>query len=200
MSAESLSLAGVGCFVTRSGYTGEDGFEISAPADEAVRLAETLMGEPEVRPAGLGARDTLRLEAGLCLYGNDIDETTTPVEAGLSWIVGRRRRAEGGLSGRRCHPRPDRRRRRQKARGHSSRRNGAGAHPRAHHDSSGEAIGEITSGGFGPSVEAPVAMGYVASAHAAPGTPVTVEARGKALPATVAKLPFVELRYFKTQR
>ena len=200
MSAESLSLAGVGCFVTRSGYTGEDGFEISAPADEAVRLAETLMGEPEVRPAGLGARDTLRLEAGLCLYGNDIDETTTPVEAGLSWIVGRRRRAEGGFPGadvilgqiadgvarKRVGIRPD------------------GKAPVRTHarimDSSGEAIGEITSGGFGPSVEAPVAMGYVASAHAPPGTPVTVEARDKALPATVAKLPFVELRYFKTQR
>ena len=200
MSGESQSLAGVACFVTRSGYTGEDGFEISAPADEAVTLAESLLDEPEVRPAGLGARDTLRLEAGLCLYGADIDETTTPLEAGLGWIIGRRRRAEGGFPGadvivgqiadgvarKRVGLRPDGR-----------------APVRAHArimDSNGEAIGEVTSGGFGPSVGAPVAMGYVASAHAAPGTPVTVEARGKTVPATVAKLPFVELRYFKTQR
>ena len=200
MSGESLSLAGVGCFVTRSGYTGEDGFEISAPADEAASLAEALLDVPEVRPAGLGARDTLRLEAGLCLYGSDIDETTTPVEAGLSWVIGRRRRTEGGFPGadvilgqiadgvgrKRVGLRPDGR-----------------APVRAHArimDSNGESIGEVTSGGFGPSVGAPVAMGYVASAHSAPGTPVTVEVRGKALPATVAKLPFVELRYFKTQR
>ena len=200
MSAESLTLADVPCFVTRSGYTGEDGFEISTPADEAVSLAEALVGEPEVRPAGLGARDTLRLEAGLCLYGNDIDETTTPVEAGLSWVVGRRRRAEGGFPGadvilgqiadgvarKRVGLRPD---------GKAPVRANARIM-----DSSGETIGQVTSGGFGPSVGAPVAMGYVASAHAAPGNPITVEVRGKALPATVAKLPFIEHGYIKTQR
>ena len=200
MSAESLSLAGVGCFVTRSGYTGEDGFEISAPPMRRFGWPKRLWASPKSAPPGWARATRSASKPAFAFTAMTSTRRRHPVEAGLSWIVGRRRRAEGGFPGadvilgqiadgvarKRVGIRPD------------------GKAPVRTHarimDSSGEAIGEITSGGFGPSVEAPVAMGYVASAHAAPGTPVTVEARGKALPATVAKLPFVELRYFKTQR
>ena len=111
MGVAAVTLAGIPCLVSRSGYTGEDGFEISVPADHAEALAQRLLGEPEVAPAGLGARNSLRLEAGLCLYGNDIDELTTPVEAGLAWAIGKRRRDRLGLPRRRGHPRPARARR-----------------------------------------------------------------------------------------
>lgn len=206
MSLAEVDLAGIPCLATRSGYTGEDGYEISVPADAAVALAEALLAHDEVALAGLGARDSLRLEAGLCLHGADIDETTTPVEAGLTWAISKRRRAEGGFPGaavvqaqiadgpqrKRVGIRPEGR---APARAHTAialppRDDGAG-------DGSGETIGEITSGGYGPTVEAPVAMGYVAAAHAAPGTAVALIVRGKPLPARIAKLPFTPHRYFK---
>jgi aminomethyltransferase len=193
-----LSCAQVGdLFITRSGYTGEDGFEISVANSRAVELAERLLAEPEVQPIGLGARDTLRLEAGLCLYGHDIDETTTPVAAGLAWTIGKRRRAEGGFPGaarileeladpparRRVGIRPD---------GRAPAREGS-----AIVDPEGNLIGEVTSGGFGPSLGAPIAMGYVGRRYSDPGTPLAVVVRDVARPARVAPMPFVLTRYYR---
>ena len=197
MSWRPLDIAGIPCFVSRSGYTGEDGYEISVPADRAEDLARRLLALPEVAPAGLGARDSLRLEAGLCLYGSDIDETTTPIEAGLAWTISKRRRAEGGFPGAAVILA-------QLADGPSRRRVGlkpdGRAPARAHTevtDSAGTRIGEVTSGGFGPSVDSPVAMGYVAAAQAGIGTPINLVVRGKPLAAHVAPLPFVPHRYVK---
>lgn len=196
MTAATVTLGGVECLATRSGYTGEDGFEISIPAGDAERIAKLLLAEPEVEPIGLGARDSLRLEAGLCLYGSDIDETTTPVEAALLWSVGKRRREEGGFPGAGVVQR-------QLAEGVTRKRVGirpegrapARAHTEIHAD--GRKIGEITSGGFGPTVEGPVAMGYVETAYAKAGTEIALVVRGKEIPAKVEKMPFVEQRYFR---
>jgi aminomethyltransferase len=199
MTAAGGTIRGMPCEITRSGYTGEDGFEISLAPEHAAAAAETLLAEPEVAPIGLGARDTLRLEAGLCLYGHDIDENTTPVEAGLAWTIGKRRRAEGGFPGaapilaeltdppsrRRVGIRPD---------GRAPARDGS-----AIVDKAGEPIGAVTSGGFGPSVNAPIAMGYVARDHAADGTALSVVVRDVARPAHVAPLPFVPTRYYRGQ-
>lgn len=197
MSAIEADFRGVAVLITRSGYTGEDGYEISMPDALADTVARLLLAEAEVEAIGLGARDSLRLEAGLCLYGHDIDTTTTPVEAGLNWVIGKRRRAEGGFPGadvilgqladgtarRRVGIRPD------------------GRAPAREHapitDASGAPIGEVTSGGFGPSVNGPVAMGYVATSAAEPGTPVNLMVRGKAIPARVAEMPFVAQRYYR---
>lgn len=197
MSAAPFVVDGSPLAVTRSGYTGEDGFEISIPEGDAVRIAELLLGHDEVAPAGLGARDTLRLEAGLCLYGHDIDETTTPVEAGLAWTISKRRRAEGGFPG------ADRILR-EIADGPARRRVGLvpeGRAPAREHaeiiDAQGSRIGTVTSGGFGPTVGAPVAMGYVEAAHAAPDTPVDILVRDKPRPARVARLPFIAHQYAK---
>ena len=190
MDARPARIAGVVTFVSRSGYTGEDGFEISLPASEADRLARLLLSEPEVAPIGLGARDSLRLEAGLCLYGHELDETVDPVEAGLSWSIGKRRRAEGGFPGagriqlalargperRRVGIRPD---------GRGPAREGAEVVTAA-----GAPIGIVTSGGFGPSVGGPIAMGFVARSHAEVGEPVGLVVRGKTLSARVVPLPF----------
>src|SRR5213075_92824 len=152
MSAGEATVAGARCWVSRSGYTGEDGFEMSMAADDAVAVAETLLAQPEVMPIGLGARDTLRLEAGLCLYGHDIDETTTPIEAGLAWTIGKRRRAEGGFPGAATVLR-------QLAEGTARKRVGIRPDARAPArdrtaviDPGGAPVGRITSGGFGPSV------------------------------------------------
>ena len=197
MTTESLTLASIPCLVTRSGYTGEDGFEISVPVEDAEHLVRLLLDEKEVRPAGLGARDTLRLEAGLCLYGSDIDETTTPVEASLAWTIGKRRRLEGGFPG--AEVIGD-----QLANG--TRRKRVGLRPEGKAivragakiaDNAGNVIGEVTSGGYGPTMGGPVAMGYVKSGHAQPGTSVNLMVRGQALAAMVARLAFVEHRYFK---
>ncbi len=197
MSGCDLTIGGVECFVTRSGYTGEDGFEISCPADAAESLARRLLGEPEVEPIGLGARDSLRLEAGLCLYGHDIDTTTTPVEAALLWSIGKRRRAEGGFPGAEVIQR-------QIADGPPRRRVGIlpdGRAPAREHtqirDEAGAAIGEVTSGGFAPSLDRPIAMGYVRAGHTAADTPLELMVRGKGRPARVAKLPFRPARYHK---
>lgn len=197
MTIREVTVAGIPCLVTRSGYTGEDGYEISVPADKAEKLARLLLGLDGVRPIGLGARDSLRLEAGLCLYGADIDTTTTPVEAGLAWTIGKRRRAEGGFLGAAVILG-------QLAKGPARLRVGIrpeGRTPaRAHTeitDQAGTRIGEVTSGGFGPSVDGPIAMGYLPAALAAEGTPIRLMVRGKALDARVARLPFVPHRYFK---
>lgn len=197
LSGAEMSIGGAPCFVTRSGYTGEDGFEIGCPGERAADIARLLLGEPEVRPIGLGARDSLRLEAGLCLYGHDIDETTTPVEAGLAWAIGKRRRAEGGFPGadvilRQLRDGPARRRIGVRPEGRQPAREGAPVL-----DSQGAEVGKLTSGGFGPTVNAPIAMGYVAAALAQPGTPLQLLVRGKALPATAASLPFTPHRYHR---
>ena len=198
MTSRTDSFEGTPIRLFRSGYTGEDGYEISIPAAKGEHLARTLLGEPEVAAIGLGARDSLRLEAGLCLYGNDIDTTTTPVEAGLSWVIGKRRRTEGGFPGAEKILR-------QLKEGAAKARVGiqplGKAPARAHteiHDTNGNKIGEITSGGFGPSVNAPVAMGYVDARFKAPGTKVNLMVRGQALPAEVAQMPFAPHRYNKS--
>ena len=197
MTGRPLNVGGMECFVTRSGYTGEDGFEISASAGEADNLARKLLGDMEVKPIGLGARDSLRLEAGLCLYGNDITEATNPVEADLVWAIQKRRRAEGGFPGGAIIQK-------QIADGPSRKRVGilpeGRAPARAHTEvalPSGEVVGEITSGGFGPSVNGPVAMGYVRADHAAIDTQLNLMVRGKTLPAKVAAMPFVPHRYHR---
>ncbi len=197
MSVDDLMIDGIACFVSRSGYTGEDGFEISVAADQAEALARRLLAEAEVRPTGLGARDSLRLEAGLALHGQDIGPSTTPIEAGLAWAVPKRRRAEGGFPGAEIMLR-------QLAEGALRRRVGIlpeGRQPaRAHteiQDMSGRTVGELTSGGFGPTIGGPVAMGYVETSLAAPGTALNLMMRGKALPAKVAAMPFVPHRYYR---
>jgi aminomethyltransferase len=197
MAAAETTLDGQRCLITRSGYTGEDGFEISLTAAGAPRLAERLLAEPEVEPVGLGARDSLRLEAGLCLYGHDIGETTTPVEADLAWTIGRRRRVEGGFPGAAVILR-------QLAHGAARRRVGIRPDGRAPArettpiaDAAGNPIGQVTSGGFGPSVNGPIAMGYVDAAHAIDGTALSLLVRGSPRPARVAALPFVPHRYHR---
>jgi aminomethyltransferase len=201
MDSAPREVAGIDCFVSRSGYTGEDGFEISVPAEQAERLAKLLLEDSDVLPIGLGARDSLRLEAGLCLYGHDIDTTTTPVEAGLEWSMQKSRRAGGARAGgflgaekilaqfadgaprRRVGLRPD---------GRAPVRDGA---PLFADDASAHQIGTVTSGGFGPTLNAPVAMGYVPTALAANGTRVHAQVRGQRLPLTVAPTPFVPNTY-----
>jgi aminomethyltransferase len=197
MTAVEKRLDGRNCLVTRSGYTGEDGFEISLPAKDASAIAETLLAEPEVRPIGLGARDSLRLEAGLCLYGHDIDETTTPIEAELAWTIGKRRRAEGGFPGAAVVLR-------QLAEGAPRRRVGIRPDGRAPAredtpivDAAGARIGRVTSGGFGPSIGGPIAMGYVDRRHAGEGTALALLVRGVARPAKVVPLPFIPTRYYR---
>jgi aminomethyltransferase len=195
MGVAAVPVAGIPCLISRSGYTGEDGFEISVPADGASVVAQRILDEREVISAGLGARDSLRLEAGLCLYGNDIDELTSPVEADLAWTIGRHRRTtwdfpgaavirdqfEHGTSRRRVGIRPDGR-----------------APARALTEivaGDGTEAGTITSGGFSPTLNAPIAMGYIRKDLAADGTPLHLLVRGKPLPARVVPLPFVPHRY-----
>jgi aminomethyltransferase len=197
MEMGEFDLAGGKVMISRSGYTGEDGFEISAPDESATRVAALLLAEPEAAPAGLGARDSLRLEAGLCLYGNDIDETTTPVEAGLSFSIAKRRRSEGGFPG-------DSVIQVQFETGTARRLVGilpAGPAPaRAGtpiSDMNGKPIGKITSGGFAPSIDGPAAMGYVDIDHAGAGTEVQLTLRGKMVGGRTQKLPFVTHRYFR---
>ena len=201
MSAAEGAIRGVPCGITRSGYTGEDGYEISCAPEHAVAVAETLLAAPEVAPIGLGARDTLRLEAGLCLYGHDIDETTTPIEAGLAWTIGKRRRdsiSQGaGFPGagrilRELTEPPARRRVGIRPDGRAPAREGS-----AIVDAAGDPIGTVTSGGFGPSLDAPVAMGYVAREHTAEGAALSVVVRDVARPARVSPMPFVPTRYYR---
>jgi aminomethyltransferase len=195
MTAAAGKVGGIDCHISRSGYTGEDGFEISLAAHKAEELARLLLAQDGVQPAGLGARDSLRLEAGLCLYGHDIDETTSPVEAGLAWSIQKRRRAEAGFPGsarilRELEQGPSRRRVGLKPNGRAPAREGTEILA-----PSGERIGTVTSGGFGPTVNGPIAMGYVEARYAEPGTPVSLMVRGKPMGARVVPLPFVPHRY-----
>jgi aminomethyltransferase len=196
MKLGKFKLAGHDVTIARAGYTGEDGFEISLPAQAAAEIAELLCGEPEVKPIGLGARDSLRLEAGLPLYGHDLSPETSPIEAGLTFGINKRRRTEGG------YPGADRINREiaegtarkwvgLKLEGRLPAREGAEVF------SGSEKIGTVTSGGFSPTLQAPIAMAYVASAHAAIGTALEVEVRGRRLAATVSPTPFVPHRYYR---
>ncbi|MCA1496903.1 MULTISPECIES: glycine cleavage system aminomethyltransferase GcvT [unclassified Bradyrhizobium] len=201
MDAGPHEVAGIKCFVSRSGYTGEDGFEISVPAGDAERLAKMLLENPDVLPIGLGARDSLRLEAGLCLYGHDIDATTTPAEAALEWSVQKSRRTGGARAGgfpgaakilAHFDGGASRRRVGLRAEGRAPVREGALLFA---NDAGGEPIGKVTSGGFGPSLNAPVAMGYVPTNLSALGTKLFAEVRGQRLPLQVAAMPFVKNTY-----
>jgi aminomethyltransferase len=201
MDSGPRRIGDIDCFVSRSGYTGEDGFEISVPAEHAETLTNVLLTDPAVLPIGLGARDSLRLEAGLCLYGHDIDAGTTPVEGALEWSVQKSRRTggaraggfagadrilaqfENGASRRRVGLRPE---------GRAPVREGAALFADT---TSSEPIGRVTSGGFGPSLNAPVAMGYLPVSHAKTGSSVFAEVRGQRLPVQVASMPFVPNTY-----
>lgn len=201
MDVRHCRLHDVSCLVSRSGYSGEDGFEISVPSDKAVDVTMRLLEHPDVQAIGLGARDSLRLEAGLCLYGNDIDTTTSPVEAALEWAMQKARRSGGARAGgfpgsgrilSELENGAARRRVGLKPEGKAPVR----GHAKLYADAEGTVeIGEVTSGGFGPSVEGPVAMGYVPVSHSAVGTLVYAEVRGKFLPVTVSALPFVTPTY-----
>lgn len=200
MSAKSFARDGAVLNISRSGYTGEDGFEISLSAAAAARFARELLDEADVRPIGLGARDSLRLEAGLCLYGHDIDRTTGPIEAGLLWSISKRRREAGGFFGydqvkAAIEHGPSLLRVGFLLEGKVPAREGSEIATLG-----GETIGRITSGGFAPSLGRPVAMGYVDAACAAPGTQVCLIVRGKPLAAKIVSLPFVPHRYFRGDR
>jgi len=195
METIETDLLGVTCRISRLGYTGEDGYEISIPQGDAARISKTLLEDENLEPAGLGARDSLRLEAGLCLYGNDIDQGTSPVEAQLNWAMQKRRREEGGFPGEE---------RILKELTEGARRKLVGIQPLGRAparqgveilSTDGEAIGQITSGGFGPTFGGPVALGYVARDFAAPDTEVQLSVRGKTLPAKIVKPPFVPQNY-----
>ena len=195
MHTMTATIGGRSCRISRCGYTGEDGFEISVAANDAAALARLLLNEPEVAPAGLGARDSLRLEAGLCLYGHELSADATPVEAGLGWTIAKRRRREANFPGADVILR-------QLAEGAQRRLVGVRPDGRAParegteiRDSAGQSIGVVTSGGFGPTVGGPIALGYVRAAHAAPASPLQLSIRGKPHPAKVVALPFVPHRY-----
>ncbi len=201
MQAVEIELLGVDCYVSRSGYTGEDGYEISVPVEHAQSLARALLEQPEVKPIGLGARDSLRLEAGLCLYGHDMDENTTPIEASLGWAVSKARRADGARPG--SYPGAEVVLEQQRS-GVASKRVGLLAQERVPvregavlFTADDVEVGKVTSGGFGPTLNAPVAMGYVVSELAAVGTRLFADVRGKRVPMEVAKTPFVANRYYR---
>jgi aminomethyltransferase len=197
MSAITTRFDGIDCHISRSGYTGEDGYEISCKATRMRAIVERLLSEPSVKLIGLGARDSLRLEAGLCLYGHDIDTTTSPIEAALIWSIQKRRRAEGGFPGaeriqRELAEQPARVRVGIKPEGRAPAREGTEIRSIA-----GEPIGKVTSGGFGPTVNGPISMGYVENGFAEPGTGVQLIVRGKELAASIVALPFVPHRYVR---
>jgi aminomethyltransferase len=201
MDAGPHLVNGIACFVSRSGYTGEDGYEISIPNDQAEALTSALLDHPDVMPIGLGARDSLRLEAGLCLYGHDIDTTTTPIEGGLNWSIQKSRRTGGARAGgflgsdkilAQLDGGAPRKRIGLLPEGRAPVREGVLLFADA---TSTESIGSVTSGGFGPSLGAPIAMGYLPSAQAADGTTVFAELRGQRMPMKVSPMPFVPHSY-----
>ena len=201
MQFARVPLLGVDCYVSRSGYTGEDGFEISVPAHEAEALARRLLAHPSVQAIGLGARDSLRLEAGLCLYGHDMNEQTTPIEAGLLWAISKPRRLEGARAG--GFPGADRIFAQQRD-GVSRKRVGLLPQERTPVregaeivDEQGRVIGTVCSGGFGPSLGGPLAMGYLDNAYIELGTSVWAIVRGKKVHMLVSKMPFVPQRYYR---
>ena len=195
MESMLANVDGTQCRVSRLGYTGEDGFEISIPKERAVSITQALLANDACAPAGLGARDSLRLEAGLCLYGSDINDTTSPIEASLLWAIQKRRREEGGFPGDQIIQRQIREGTQRKLVGIKPEGRAPARHGVVVMDSQGESIGEVTSGCFGPSAGGPVALAYVATAHSQPGSPVHLSIRGKSYPASVVKTPFVTQNY-----
>jgi aminomethyltransferase len=206
MDVRAFSIVGTDCIVFRSGYTGEDGFEISVPTRNAESLARKILENPNAASIGLGARDSLRLEAGLCLYGCDLDSDTTPVEARLEWAIQSSRRRggsrEGGFPGADVILR-------QLVEGSARRRVGLRSKDRTpvrggcklYRDEEAQTpVGQVTSGGFGPSVNAPVAMGYVVTEAASPGNILFADVRGKRVPVAVSELPFVKPNYKRVER
>ena len=203
MTGARLAIAGADCLVTRSGYTGEDGFEISVPAAQAEALARTLLAQPEVQPIGLGARNSLRLEAGLCLYGNDLDTTTTPVEAGLNWAMQKVRRTGGARAGgfigadvvlaQLDNPASLTRQRVALI----AQERVPVREPAVLENLDGQHIGHVTSGLLSPTLNQPIAMGYVKPDYAAEGTELFAMVRGKPVPMTVTRMPFVPTRYYR---
>jgi aminomethyltransferase len=196
MTGAFVVIDGARCYVTRSGYTGGDGYEISTPADRTEAIARQLLAQPEVKPIGLGARDSLRLEAGLCLYGHDIDPMTTPIEAGLLWSIGKERRVQGGFPGAAVIQK-------QIAEGAPRKRVGllpdgkAIAREGAEIAIAGKIVGKVTSGGFAPTLGRAVAMGYVDKASSANGSKVELLVRGKPVPADIVPMPFVKHAYYR---
>ena len=203
MTGGSFDVAGCDCFLTRSGYTGEDGFEISVHADQADKLARALLAQPQVKPVGLGARNSLRLDAGLCLYGNDIDTTTTPIEACLNWAIQKVRRAGGARAGgfpgaeKILAQLADPKTLTRKRVGLTALERIPVRDQTALHSLNGELIGEVTSGLLGPSVNEPVAMGYVGPEFASIGTQVNAMVRGKPVLMQVCAMPFLRTNYFR---
>jgi aminomethyltransferase len=203
MTGSNYSIAGADCFVTRSGYTGEDGFEISVPAGEAEALARALLAQPEVAPIGLGARNSLRLEAGLCLYGNDLDTGTTPSEAGLNWAIQKVRRTGGARAG--GFPGSDKvlaqiddpKLLERKRVGLIATERVPVREPAMLENMDGQQVGQVTSGMLSPTLNQPIAMAYVAPDYAAPGTELFAMVRGKPVPMKVSAMPFVPTRYFR---
>lgn len=196
MRGAAFKLGGVDAWISRSGYTGEDGLEISIPAENAAAIAELIAGQAQVKPIGLGARDSLRLEAGLPLYGHDMTPEHEPIEAGLAFGINKRRRSEGGFPGAdrviaALNDGPERRRVGLSIEGRMAAREGAVVL------ASDTPVGVVTSGGFSPSLERPIAMAYVASEHAAPGTQLSIDVRGRKLSASVVPMPFVPHRYYR---
>ncbi len=197
MTGQTLELAGMSVYITRSGYTGEDGFEISVHNNDVEELSRLLLESEFVKPAGLGARDSLRLEAGLCLYGHDMDETINPIQAGLRWIIQKRRREEKGFPGAdkildQLENGPEKIRVGIKPEGRAPAREGVEIV-----DSDGNKIGVVTSGGFGPTVQGPVAMGYVEASKSGIGEKINLMIRGKAMPANIVEMPFAPHRYYR---
>lgn len=196
MTGAFFVIDGARCYITRSGYTGGDGYEISTPNDATEAIARKLLAQPEVKPIGLGARDSLRLEAGFCLYGHDIDTTTTPIEAGLLWSIGKERRANGGFPGAAVIQK-------QITEGAPRKRVGllpegkAIAREGAEIAIGGKTVGKVTSGGFAPTLGRAVAMGYVERSHSANGTKVDLVVRGKPVPAEIVPMPFVKHAYYR---
>ena len=203
MSGGRFDVAGCDCFLTRSGYTGEDGFEVSVHASQADKLARALLAQPEVKPAGLGARNSLRLEAGLCLYGNDIDTTTTPVEAGLNWAIQKVRRTGGARAGgfpgaeKILAQLADPAQLTRKRVGLMALERVPVRDSTALHALTGDRIGEVSSGLLGPSINQPIAMGYVVPEFASAGTQVNAMVRGKPVLMQVTSMPFVANNYFR---
>jgi aminomethyltransferase len=196
MTSTNVEVDGVKCLVGRCGYTGEDGFEISIPVDKAMKIAKKILSFPEVKPAGLGARDSLRLEAGLCLYGHDINEEISPIEAGLAWTIGKRRREEGGFLGASLILK-------QLKEGVTRKRVGLFVEgPPARegytiHDKDEKQIGIVTSGTMSPILKKAISMGYVDNPHNQIGSQVQVKVRNKLYPAVITKMPFVPTSYKK---
>ena len=203
MTGGNFAVAGADCFITRSGYTGEDGFEISVPAAQAEALARALLAQPEVAPIGLGARNSLRLEAGLCLYGNDLDTSTTPSEAGLNWAIQKVRRTGGARAGgfpgaeKVLAQIDDPTLLTRKRVGLIATERVPVREPAVLENMDGQQVGQVTSGLLSPTLNQPIAMAYVSPDYAAPGTQLFAMVRGKPVPMQVSAMPFIPARYFR---